>query len=341
MPHRRDAIATISVAMCTFNGQRFLGAQLQSIAAQTRPPDELVVCDDASSDGSEQIIKDFSQRVTFPVRTVLNERNLGSTKNFEKAISLCTGKLVVLADQDDVWYPHKLMRIEDEFRRSAHTLAVFSDADLIDEHSTPLGTRLWDSLEFNREEQRAFSRARALDVLVKHPVITGAAMAFRMDLVPLMTPIAQGYVHDYWISLWLAARGEIRPISEPLMQYRRHVAQQLGPGPLNLRARVAQSLLVGAESYLRQIKLWDELRRALSERRKDLPNADYATNRINGKIAHLRHRLTLPPTRIARIPSILLQALSGNYWRFAMGWNSIAKDFLVDIPERTPSATIC
>jgi glycosyltransferase involved in cell wall biosynthesis len=315
--------------MCTFNGQRFLGAQLESIAAQTRPPDELVVCDDASSDGCEQIIREFAQRVTFPIRIVVNETSLGSTKNFEKAISLCSSKLVALTDQDDVWYPHKLIRIEDEFRRSPKVVAVFSDADLIDEHSTPLGASLWDSVNFNRREQREFSRGRALDVLVKHPVVTGAAMAFRMDLAPLMTPIAQGYVHDHWISLLLATRGELRPIAEPLMQYRRHAAQQRGPGPLNLRTRVAQSVLVGADAYHNQIELWDQLRRALTERRNDLPNADYAMERIGGKIAHLRHRARLPPTRIARIPSVLWQVLSGNYWRYAMGGKSIAKDLLV------------
>jgi hypothetical protein len=212
-------------------------------------------------------------------------------------------------------------------------VAVFSVADLIDEHSTPLGALLWDSVNFNRQEQRAFGRGRALDVLVKHPVVTGAAMAFRMDLVPLMTPIAQGYVHDHWISLLLATRGELRPIVEPLMQYRRHAAQQLGPGPLSLGTRMAQSVLVGADAYHNQIELWDELCQVLTERRKDLPNADYATKRVGGKIAHLRHRARLPPTRIARIPSVLWQALSGNYWRYAMGWKSIAKDLLVDSRE--------
>jgi len=319
--------------MCTFNGQRFLGPQLESIATQARSADELVVCDDASSDGSVRIVREFARRVTFPVRLVVNERNLGSTKNFERAISLCTGSLVALADQDDIWYPHKLSRIEDEFRRSPDLVAVFSDADLIDEHSTRLGTQLWDSVAFNRGEQRGFRRGKALDVLVKHPVVTGATMAFRMELFPWMTPIAPGYVHDQWISLLLAARGEFRAIAEPLMQYRRHAAQQLGPGPLNLGTRIAQSVVVGADSYRNQIKLWDELHLAVAERRKDLPHSGYAMKRIEGKIAHLRHRATLPRIRVARIASVLRQALSGNYWRYAMGWKSIAKDLLVDCPE--------
>src|ERR1022692_2995726 len=106
------AALSISVAMCTFDGGRFLSAQLESIAAQTRPPDELVVCDDGSSDASGNIIKDFARRAAFPTRLVVNDKHLGSTKNFEQAISLCQGTIVALADQDDVWYPHKLQRIE-------------------------------------------------------------------------------------------------------------------------------------------------------------------------------------------------------------------------------------
>jgi hypothetical protein len=325
--------------MCTFNGQRFLGLQLKSIAAQARPPDELVVCDDASSDGSERIVKELARQVAFPVRLAVNKKNLGSTKNFEKAISLCTGRLVALADQDDIWYPDKLKQIEHEFRRSPDIVAVFSDADLIDEHSTPLGPRLWDSVAFNRAEQRSFRSGKALDVLVKHPVVTGATMAFRMDLFPLMTPIAPGYVHDQWFSLLLAVRGEFRAIPEPLMQYRRHAAQQLGPGPLNLGTRIAQSVVVGADSYRNQIKLWDELHLAVAEHRKDLPHSSYAMKRIEGKIAHLQHRVTLPRTRVARIPSVLRQALYGNYWRYARGWESIAKDLLVDFPE-APTQTL-
>src|SRR5690242_1846918 len=98
----------ISVAMCTFNGARFLPEQLESITAQTRLPDELVICDDRSADESLEIIRAFLDRPPFTVRLEINERNLGSTKNFEKAIGLCQGEIIALADQDDVWFPQKL-----------------------------------------------------------------------------------------------------------------------------------------------------------------------------------------------------------------------------------------
>lgn len=151
---------SFSVAMCTFNGARFLGAQLASIAAQDRPPDELVVCDDGSSDGSIEIVIQFARRSKFPVRLVVNDTNLGSTKNFEKAISLCRGAIVALADQDDVWYQHKLGRIEKAFLRSSETVLAFSDADLIDEESHSLGARLWPTFSFDRAEQTKCANGR-------------------------------------------------------------------------------------------------------------------------------------------------------------------------------------
>lgn len=319
--------------MCIFNGGRFLSAQLESIAAQTRPPDELVACDDGSSDGCEEVVREFARRVTFPTKLVVNEKNLGSTRNFEKAISLCSGDITALSDQDDVWYPNKLDRIEREFLRSGELVAVFSNADLIDDHSRVVGARLWDSFEFDLREQRRFAKGKALNILVRHPVVTGATMAFRRDAFDCLTPIPPGQIHDRWISLLLAARGEFRLIPEPLMQYRQHTGQQIGPGPLSLRERTARASSIGAESYREEIELFREFYQGLEERKGNLPYAEYAQKQIGGKVAHLEHRASLPRARVARVPSVVRQALNGNYWRYAMGWKSIAKDLVILEPE--------
>src|SRR5713101_1538304 len=101
----------LSVAMCTYYGARFLQEQLESIAAQTRLPDELVVCDDRSADGSVEIVRNFAKSAPFPVQLEINETNLGAIKNFEKAIGLCEGETIALADQDDIWKPQKLSRL--------------------------------------------------------------------------------------------------------------------------------------------------------------------------------------------------------------------------------------
>lgn len=315
--------------MCTFNGRRFLGAQLESIGKQDRPPDELVVCDDGSSDGSGEIVREFARRAAFPTRFVVNDRNLGSTKNFEKAISLCQGAIIALADQDDVWYRHKLGRIEDAFLRSDAIVAVFSDADLIDDDSRPLGQRLWNAFSFDAGEQHRFRNGRALNVLVKHPVVTGATMAIRREVFKFVAPIPSEDIHDGWISFLLAARGQFEMIPDPLMQYRRHQGQQEGLPPQSPRALVAQAARRGANYHISEIERYRRLYDRLKKRNADFPYAAYAQKAIEQKVSHLERRARLPGSRAARIPRVLREALNGGYWRYSAGWNSIAKDLVI------------
>ena len=326
-----NAIETgsISVAMCTYNGERFLSAQLESIAAQDRPPDELVICDDGSSDNGPEIVRDFARRTAFPVQFVVNAENLGSTKNFEKAISLCQGAIVALADQDDIWYHNKLERIEKAFLRSSTIVAAFSDADLIDADSRLWGLRLWKAFSFDTAEQRQFRKGGGLNVLVKHPVVTGATMAFRRKLFDILTPIPSNDIHDRWISFLLAARGQFEVISDPLMRYRRHERQQAGLPPQTTTGLIVQARTRGADYHLEEIERFHQLYEKLGTCGANFPYAERAQKEIDRKISHLTNRAMLPRTRVARIPRVLREAVNGGYWRYSAGWNSIAKDLVI------------
>ena len=101
-------MTTVSIALCTYNGERFLDAQLTSLAEQSHRPDEVVICDDDSSDGTLGIIQAFADTAPFKVRVFRNSQNLGYVKNFEKAVSLCQGDVIFMCDQDDVWHPEKI-----------------------------------------------------------------------------------------------------------------------------------------------------------------------------------------------------------------------------------------
>jgi glycosyltransferase involved in cell wall biosynthesis len=92
----------ISIAMCTYNGAAFLPAQLQSILTQSRRPDEIIICDDRSTDDTRSILETFKNESPIPVILNINDQNLGSVRNFERAINLCTGDVIALSDQDDV-----------------------------------------------------------------------------------------------------------------------------------------------------------------------------------------------------------------------------------------------
>jgi glycosyltransferase involved in cell wall biosynthesis len=317
----------LSVAMCTFNGELYLRHQLQSIAAQDCPPKELVICDDGSTDRTGEIIRDFASEATIPVIYEANQRNLGSTRNFEKAISLCQGSIVVLADQDDVWYPFKLSRISAEFAKSPDIVAAFSDADLIDHDSRPLGCRLWNTLRFQASERRQFIK-RAFETLLRHPVVTGATMAFRKELFRFMRPFPVDEIHDRWISFLLSVTGQFQLIPEPLMQYRRHHSQQVGPGPLKLRDSIQQARRRRAAFHLEEIDRYRRFRDRLIEFPSRFSRAQSAVLEIDHKIAHLEHRAQLGRPRMARIGRVFWETMNGHYWRYSGGWRSVAKDLI-------------
>lgn len=320
---------TISVAMCTFNGAPFVTAQLESIAAQTRRPDQLVICDDGSSDGTREIICNFAASSPFPTHIVINQTNHGSTRNFEKAITLCQGTIVALADQDDLWYPHKLERLEPVFLQSSATVAAFSDADLIDGESRPLGGRLWETFGFDAAEQRQCGNGHALDVFLRHPVVTGATAAFRRVLFDALTPIPPNLIHDRWISFLLAICGRFEVIPEPLMAYRRHSRQQIGPGPQSLRQTLERVKNTGPDFYASELDVYGLLYDKIQTLSASIPSAKHAQTRVESKLSHLAHRVNLPNARTVRVPKILHESLNGNYWRYSGGWKSIAKDLVL------------
>src|SRR5262245_47180770 len=135
---RRLRSMRLSIALCTYNGAVYLKEQLDSLAAQTRMPDELVISDDRSTDDTLRLIEEFAATAGFPVRLSVNESNLGIAKNVEKAISLCRGDVILLSDQDDVWHADKLETVEGIFEVKPQLSLVFSNAELVDETLKPL-----------------------------------------------------------------------------------------------------------------------------------------------------------------------------------------------------------
>ena len=225
----------ISVALCTYNGERFLEEQLASIEAQTRLPDELIICDDRSTDRTGEIVQAFARKARFPVIFQVNERTLGSTKNFEQAISRCSGNLIALSDQDDIWNDTRLQRSEDELRMHPEALLVFSDADIIDAQGRVVGTTLWESFHFDAA-RRAEVQAGEFDLYVKSRFVTGATVMFRRALRERLVPAGADWFHDEWLVALTAVFGQIRPIDERLIRYRQHEAQQIGPSTRRSRS---------------------------------------------------------------------------------------------------------
>jgi hypothetical protein len=323
----------ISVAMCTYNGSEYLPAQWESILAQSRKPDEIVVCDDGSTDQSRKLLEDFAARSSISVTLRLNQQNLGIVKNFEQAIRLCTGDIIALSDQDDVWRGDKLQRIEHAFSEYSAAGVVFSDAEIVDQHLKPLNRRMWDEVGFNSHKRKLITAGRALEVLITGWIVTGATMAFRSELLRFSLPLPDGIamIHDGWLALTAAAVTDVVLIDEPLIQYRQHGRQQIGaPGLTPLGPRGVDAI----ETALRRRNTSADLHKILETLADRLLTqaGSYDTRKalsfIDDYSFHLNVRDRLPQRRLSRLPSILRELLSLRYHAYAKGFKSAAKDLV-------------
>lgn len=312
----------ISIALCTYNGERFLSRQLASIQQQTRMPDELVVCDDRSTDNTIEILRSFAASVSFPVRVTQNEQNLGFAANFERAIRLCSGDLIALSDQDDVWYPSRLARSEQEFAAHPEVGLVFSDADIIDDRDQSIGMQLWLNFGFTGDPKQRLL-AGDYTVLVKNRFVTGATIMFRSRLRENCLPLGPGWLHDEWIVATAAGVADVRPIDAPLIRYRQHASQQVGLSPSpSFRERKQRHW----SELSRQIGLLQAICGTLS--RQPLTARGEALLSCNQ--AHLRFacfRYALPRRRLARLPAMLKQYAT--YRACGSGVLSMATDFVL------------
>lgn len=316
----------ISVALCTFNGEPFLAQQLSSIAEQTRLPDELVVCDDRSADRTVAILREFAASVSFPVKIVQNASNLGSTQNFEQAIRLCSGDLIALSDQDDIWYPMRLERSEQEFAAHPRAGIVFSDADLMDEHNRPTGQTLWQRLGFAGNTQRELLISRYV-ILAKHRFVTGATVMFRAALRDRCLPIGAGWIHDEWIAMIVAAFADLIPIDQPLVRYRIHSSQQVGF--VNKLKQRVQGETRGKRHWRRVAESAKELGQmceALSA--MDLDRGRDVLAAYRQHLQFLCFRSVLPAKRLARLGPVLTRY--GQYRVHASGLRSMLKDLVLE-----------
>lgn len=326
---RGTRIMKISVAMCTYNGGKYLREQLNSVASGALLPDELVICDDRSSDSTADIVSEFASSSKFLVRFFINEKNLGSTKNFEKAIGLCTGDIIVLSDQDDVWYPEKLSVIKETFTAHPEAGLVFTDADMVDEELKPLGYGLWSTIEFDNKEQASLNGGNAMQVLLRHNVVTGATAAFRASYRDIVLPVPAGWVHDGWIALVISAVSGLYAVDRRLIGYRQHSSQQIGAQKsADVRAKMIDKAFKADDKKkdIKEALVNFEAARARLSRAKNFNMNSGVIGLLDAKVAHLKARIEMPSFKPARIPGALRELAAMRYHKYSIGFYSFIKD---------------
>ena len=317
----------ISIAMATYNGKVYLEEQFQSLFAQTRQPDEVVVYDDASSDNTLSLLTDLQSRAPFRIEIISGTSNLHVNRSFVSSLENCVGDFVFFCDQDDIWEPEKIARFMDVFERDSNIGFVFSDASQIDAQSKPLEGSLWQSVGFMNRRQRRFRQNSLGEMLEGGNFIYGMAAAFRKDCLLPFCPIRahpNGMTHDTWFAMHALATGwEGHFLNEKTVRYRRHAHQttkkenvvKSADSSERIRKRHQQATaLIEALEYVR-----DGVAKHAEVRSKALLQLDH-------KIAHLQMRERL---RERRSPVMAIRAASSpGYWKYARGPYSALRDFL-------------
>jgi glycosyltransferase involved in cell wall biosynthesis len=331
-------ILKVSVAMCTFNGERFVGAQLESILNQTRPPDEIIICDDASKDATVDLMRKIAAKSDTRVHIIENKENLGYLENFESAIKRTTGDVIFLSDQDDVWFPDKVATMIVPFSQNPDVVLTYSDALLTDAELRPSGATV-----FGRRKGMQLQKTPTVRQLGRAVGFNGPAVAFHSRLKPFvipLSPLSNQWGHDHWIGFIAYAVGDTRVVDRPLLYYRRHGKNVGGDaeldGGLRHQWQVIKKLRVGTKAYVERRRGWEDMVARLSEikdhkfpgvRPKKLDELlEEAESCLN--FAIIRESLKRK-RRSARLILALCSFVLGDYHRHARGIKSLIQDVII------------
>lgn len=202
----------VSIALCTYNGAKYLRQQLDSLVAQTYSNLEIIAVDDRSSDETVTMLQEYTDRYkNIIIRIHINEVNLGYIRNFEKAISLCNGEYIALCDQDDIWDNGKISLMMEHI--GDHML-IYHDSAFIDDDGNSLNRKLSDVRNcYSGNDPRVF---------LFENCVSGHAMMFRKDLMKYMDGFHPEIIHDWWLAYVATNVGSIFFLDHVLVQYRQH-----------------------------------------------------------------------------------------------------------------------
>jgi glycosyltransferase involved in cell wall biosynthesis len=323
---------TVSVALCTNNGERFLREQLESIMAQSQQPDELVISDDASSDGTLALasavideVRTADPALTMRVRIVSNPVALGVTANFERAIGECSSDLIALCDQDDIWEPDRVAKATAEFEARPDLVLLHSNATLVDAAGASVGETLFEAQGISASVQQEVHAGQAFEVLLRRNIVTGATTMFRRTLADAAAPFPTSWLHDEWLAIIASGSGEVDLVPEELVHYRQHGSNQVGAGRLSFRAKVHRLLEDGTTRNSRLLARAG----ALAERLPGIPGVSPArVGLVENKLAHERVRSSLSAHRPLRVATVVRELRTGRYREFGMGSIDALRDLM-------------
>lgn len=218
----------VSVALCTYNGEKYLSGQLNSIMDQTIRPDEIIICDDRSTDKTIEILSEYQSKYPETFKVFVNEDNLGFVKNFEKAMYLCSHEIIIISDQDDIWEKDKISETLHFFENHPEFDGVFHDLKLMDEETTQPSYLNWKNISHKTIEQEIKEGELFTALVVKGSFILGCCLAIKKEALKKYHLKDFQIAHDYYIVQKLSLKNTLGFIPKSLSSYRLHSNQVYG-----------------------------------------------------------------------------------------------------------------
>lgn len=207
----------VSIALCTYNGERFLKEQLDSILNQDyNNIDEIICLDDNSVDNTWPILTEYADKYHV-LKIFRNSCNLGFIKNYEKAIELTNNQLIAISDQDDIWYESKITKLVNSI---GNDLMSYSDNDYIDLKGDSVGVKFSD--------KRNLTDITSCLNFALFNAISGHTILFRRQLLSFALPFPANIHYDWWLAFCAAQHSIIKYVNEPMVGYRQHTSNAVG-----------------------------------------------------------------------------------------------------------------
>lgn len=325
---------TSEVVLCTYNGERHLAQQLQSILGQTRAVDLVSIYDDGSVDASMAIMQAMASAANADggprIHVTRNHVTLGYAGNFAQGLAHADADVIFLCDQDDIWEPTKIASFMDIFEQAGATVdMVFSDGTLIDASGNPLAdSTVLASYGLTGRRRQRFD-VESFAQLLRRNVVNGAACAIRRPCAQASLPLPEQWPHDYWLALWAAAHGGLQVNTQVLWRYRQHDGNAIG---------------MGSNRWLYQwLGIWRqpdaprqrELRmvRQLAERLAPLQDQAAMAALVRAKHDWLASVLDTSVGFWRRLARIVRSVVSGQYRRFSPG-DALLRDLVSLVKPR-------
>jgi glycosyltransferase involved in cell wall biosynthesis len=322
----------MSIALMAHNRESYVGAQLDSILSQRRPPDEVIIGDDCSSDRTAEIIKSFAAAAPFPVRWYVNEANEGYNRNLQHGLDLCSGDVIVLCDDDDICLPERLLQIEYEFLKSEDVGLVVSNSELVDQNLHRLGTTLWDAHKFTSRELKAIS-GNPITTLAKHFIAYGHVVSFRASLRPCILGSIPDFpprvFFDVWLALVATTITNIACIPNSLVLHRLHSDQIGGVATLISRTERIKEVQNGEQRKLAAFECF--LRQVIDRvaRHVETPISQRKLQSLIAWADHLKMQSALSNDRGNRVLPIARALFAGRYHQYSRGLLTAVRDLLI------------